>query len=156
MQRVLALVEREMRRFRRSVPLIIMSLVMPLISLVVLGYAFGGNVKHLKVGLVDQDGGLPAVKLHELINAVSANARTVDIVEMHDLGAAVRELRDGHLNGVLSVPPGFSRRVLAKDEPRVALIEDNTDSFVSATLASTFATLITADASSRTRTAGTP
>jgi ABC-2 type transport system permease protein len=146
MQRVLALVEREMRRFRRSVPLIIMSLVMPLISLVVLGYAFGGNVKHLKVGLVDQDGGLPAVKLHELLNAVSANAGTVDIVEMHDLGAAVRELRDGHLNGVLSVPPGFSRRVLAKDEPRVALIEDNTDSFVSASLASTFATLITADA----------
>ena len=36
---------------------------------------------------------------------------------------------------MLTIPPDFSRRVLAKNEPRVALIEDNTDNFVSATLA---------------------
>ena len=32
-------------------------------QLVVLGYAFGGKVKHLKVGIVDQDHGMPAVQL---------------------------------------------------------------------------------------------
>ena len=31
---------------------------------------------------------------------------------------------------MLTIPPGFSRRVLAKDDPHVALIEDNTDNFV--------------------------
>ena len=36
---------------------------MPLVQLVVLGHAFGGQVKHLKVGLVDQDHGVPALKL---------------------------------------------------------------------------------------------
>ena len=36
---------------------------------------------------------------------------------------------------MLTIPTDFSRRVLAKNEPRVALIEDNTDSFVSVAMA---------------------
>ena len=48
MGRMWAIVEREMRRFRRSPILIAMSMVLPVVQLVVLGYAFGGNVKHLK------------------------------------------------------------------------------------------------------------
>jgi ABC-2 type transport system permease protein len=146
MQRILAIIERELRRFRRSPTLIVMSLIMPLLQLVVLGYAFGGNVKHLKLGVVDQDHGVPAVKLRELLGAVAANARTVDVLPMSDLGQAVQSLRDGQLNGVLAIPPGFSRRSLAKDEPRVALIEDNTDNFVSTALAGTMSTLITSNA----------
>ena len=39
---------RELRRFRRSPMLIVMSLVMPIVQLVVLGYAFGGQVKNLE------------------------------------------------------------------------------------------------------------
>ena len=48
MERTFAIVEREMRRFRRSPMLIVMSLIMPIVQLVVLGYAFGGQVKNLK------------------------------------------------------------------------------------------------------------
>ena len=74
MARTWAIIERELRRFRRSPTLIIMSLLFPLVQLVVLGYAFGGNVKQLKVAVVDQDGGLPAVRVRELGGAVAANA----------------------------------------------------------------------------------
>ena len=74
----LAIIERELRRFRRSPMLIVMSMVMPIVQLVVLGYAFGGNVKHLKVGIVDQDHGLPAVKIRELSGAVTAGADVRD------------------------------------------------------------------------------
>ena len=42
--------------------LIVMSMIFPLVQLVVLGYAFGGNVKHLKLAVVDQDHGVPAVQ----------------------------------------------------------------------------------------------
>ena len=52
------------------------------------------------------------------------------------------DLRNGRVNGVLTIPPDFSRRVLAKNEPRVALIEDNTDSFVATALAATMGGLI--------------
>src|SRR5262249_29505236 len=126
MQRIWALVERDLLRFSKSPMLIIMSVIMPIVQLVVLGYAVGGQVKHLKMGLVDQDRGVPAVKLRELSGAVGANAKTFDALPYDDQGAALSALRNGHLSAVLTIPPGYSRRVLAKDDPRVALIEDNT------------------------------
>ena len=137
MGRTLALIEREMRRFRRSPFLIGMSMVMPIVQLVVLGYAFGGNVKHLKLGIVDQDHGVPAIRLREMTSAVAAGAHTIDVVGYADVGEALTELRNGQVNGVLTIPPDFSRRALRKNNPKVALIEDNTDTFVSVALAST-------------------
>ena len=142
MGRMWAIIERELRRFRRSPVLIIVSMVFPIVQLVVLGYAFGGNVKHLKLAIVDQDRGVPAVKVRELVSAVASGARTVDVFDYGDQGQALADLRNGRVNGVLTIPPEFSRRVLAKNEPRVALIEDNTDNFVSASLAATMGGLI--------------
>jgi len=134
MHRTWAIVERELRRFKRSPILIVISMVFPLVQLVVLGYAFGGNVKHLKIAIVDQDGGLPAVRVRELAVAVAGGSKTFETVQYADQGQAVEDLRNGRINGVLTIPPEFSRRVLTKNDPHVALIEDNTDNFVSATL----------------------
>ena len=142
MQRVLAIIERELRRLRRSPMVIAMSLVFPMVQLVILGHAFGGKVRHLKVGLVDQDRGVPAVRMRELSNAIAANAQTFELVPYDDPGRALTALRNGRLNGVLTIPPGFSRRLLSGNAPRVALIEDNTDNFVSATLAGTMSGLL--------------
>src|SRR5262245_14699523 len=142
MGRTWAIIERELRRFRRSPVLIAMSMVMPIVQLVVLGYAFGGNVKHLKVAVVDQDHGVPAVRIRELASAVSSGARTIDTIEYADPGRALSDLRNGRVNGVLTIPPDFSRRVLAKNEPRLALIEDNTDNFVAVALAGTMTSVI--------------
>jgi ABC-2 type transport system permease protein len=142
MYRTWAIIERELRRFRRSPTLIVISMVFPLVQLVVLGYAFGGTVKHLKVGVVDQDRGVPAVKVRELANAVAGGARTFDLIDYHDEGQALDDLRNGRLNGVLTIPPEFSRKSLEKAEPRIALIEDNTDNFTSATLAATLGNLV--------------
>ena len=144
MHRIWAMIERDLRRFRRSPTLIVVSIVVPIVQLVILGNAFGGNVKHLKVGVVDQDGGVPAIKLREMSGAVAANARTFEPIEYRDQGTALTALRNGRLNGVLSIPPEFSRRVLAKDDPRVALIQDNTDNFVATTLASSFDNMLQA------------
>ncbi len=156
MGRTWAIIERELRRFRRSPMLIVVSLVFPIVQLVVLGYAFGGNVKHLKLAIVDQDHGVPAVRVHELASAAAAGARTIDVVDYTDQGRAIGDLRNGRVNGVLTIPPDFSRRVLAKDAPRLALIEDNTDSFVSVALAGTLGGLIAAYAEPATVAARRP
>jgi len=124
--------------------LIVISMIFPIVQLVVLGYAFGGNVKHLKVGVVDQDHGVPAVKVRELASAVTSGAKTFDTIEYADPGQALADLRNGRINGVLTIPPEFSRRVLTRNDPRVALIEDNTDGFVSVALAGTLGGLLAA------------
>jgi len=144
MHRTWAIIERELRRFRKSPMLIVMSMIFPLLNLIVLGYAFGGNVKHLKLAIVDQDGGVPAVKIKELAAAVSSGARTLDIIDYADQGHAMSDLRNGLVNGVLTIPPDFSRRSLANNQPRVALISDNTDTFVSATLTGTVGNFVAA------------
>jgi ABC-2 type transport system permease protein len=146
MHRAFAILERELRRFRRSPALIVMSLIFPIMQLIVLGYAFGGQVRNLKLAIVDQDHRLPAVKLRELTVAVTANARTFETIEYSDAGQALTDLRNGRVNGVLVIPPDYSRRVVQKNNPQLALIEDNTDNFVTATLAAQMANLVAADA----------
>ena len=122
MGRTWAIIERELRRFRRSPVMIVMALFMPIVQLVILGYAFGGNVKHLKLAIVDQDHGVPAVRVRELASAAASGAHTIDTIDYADQGRAISDLRNGRVNGVLTIPPDFSRRVLARNDPRIALI----------------------------------
>jgi ABC-type multidrug transport system permease subunit len=134
MHRIWAIIERDLRRFRRSPTLVIVSMILPLVQLVVLGYAFGGKIKNLRVGVVDEDHGVPAIKLREMFQAVAANARTFDTVAYSDRAAALRDLRNGKINGLLNIPPEFSRKVLAGANPQIGLVEDNTDQFSSSAL----------------------
>ena len=91
MQRTWAIIERELRRFRRSPMLIVMSMIMPIVQLVVLGYAFGGNVKHLKVahrrsGSRRAGGQGPRAGRRRC----SSGARTFDTVDYADPGPGAR------------------------------------------------------------------
>jgi ABC-2 type transport system permease protein len=144
MHRVWAIIERDLRRFRRSPALMIMSMVMPLVQLVVLGYAFGGKIKNLDVGVVDEDKAVPAIKLHEMFQAVAANAKTFTPIYYDDRTLALHDLRTGKLNGVLDIPPEFSRDVLATANPRIALIEDNSDQFSASALEGTLTGMLPA------------
>ncbi len=142
MRRTFALIERDIRKFRRSPTLILTTMFFPLVQLVVLGYAFGGKIKNLHVGIVDQDHQIETVKLRELCGAVTANAATFDTVLYADESAAMKDLHDGRISAILQIPPNFSRRVLAQDAPQVALIEDNTDNFAVAALEGVFSQLL--------------
>lgn len=142
MNRILAIVERDMRKFMRSPTLIVVSMFLPLVQLVVLGYAFGGKIRELRVGIVDQDRGIPTVKLREMFGAIAANARTFTTVDYANLTKANADLREGKINAVLNIPPEFSRRYLAQNAPQVALIEDNTDNFAVGALEGAFSDLV--------------
>ncbi|MGP8200362.1 MAG: ABC transporter permease [Limisphaerales bacterium] len=144
MYRIWAIIERDLRRFRRSPTLMIVSMVMPLMQLVILGYAFGGKVKNLHVGVLDQDHGMPAIKVKEMAQAVAANARTFDTVAYDDQTTALRDLRNGKINGLLEIPPQFSRKVLAGANPQIGLAEDNTDQFSASALEGTMNQMLTA------------
>ena len=144
MHRILAIVERDLRKFQRSPFLIFASLILPITQLVVLGYAFGGNIKNLRLGIVDEDHGISAIKIREMCQAIGANARTFNLVHYRDSRTALTDLRNGKINGILNIPPNFSRRDLAQDSPQIALIEDNTDNFVASALVGSLTGLLNA------------
>jgi ABC-2 type transport system permease protein len=141
MNRMLAIVERELRKFFRSPTLMLVSMVFPLVQLIVLGNAFGGKIKDARLGVVDQDGGTQAVKVIEALNAVHANARTFRPVYYDSDQQAMQDVRNGRLDGAIIIPPEYSRRVYEENHPRIALIVDNTDNFMSSTLEQIFSDL---------------
>jgi len=134
MNRMLAIVEREMRKFFRSPALMMVSMIFPLVQLIVLGNAFGGKIRDAKLGLVDQDGGTQALKIREAFDSVRSNMRTFEPVYYHDQKAAMDDVRDGKIQGAVIIPPQYSRRVYEQDQPRIALVVDNSDNFMSSTL----------------------
>ena len=136
MNRMLAIVERELRKFFRSPTLMLVSMVFPLVQLIVLGNAFGGKIKDARLGVVDQDHGTQALKIREALNAVHANARTFVSVPYDSDQQAMEDVRTGRIDGAIIIPPQYSRRVYEENHPRIALVVDNSDNFMSSTLES--------------------
>ena len=97
MYRTSALIERDLRKFMRSPTLILVSLFFPLVQLVVLGYAFGGKIKDLRVAVVDHDRRIETVKLKEMFNAIANNARTFITIPYSDEKVALTDLREGRV-----------------------------------------------------------
>jgi len=72
MNRMMAIVEREMRKFFRSPALMLASMIFPLVQLIILGNAFGGKIHDAKVAIVDQDGGPQALRIRQAFDAVDS------------------------------------------------------------------------------------
>jgi ABC-2 type transport system permease protein len=134
MNRMLAIVEREMRKFFRSPTLMLASMVFPLVQLIVLGNAFGGKIKDARLGVVDQDGGTQALKIREAMDSVRANMRTFVPVYYDDETTAREDVRNGKIQGAVIIPPQYSRRVYEQDKPQIGLVVDNSDNFMSSIL----------------------
>ena len=144
MKRMMAIVEREMRKYFRSPVLMLMSMVLPLVQLVILGNAFGGKIHGTKVGVVDHDHGPQAVKVQESFDAIAANLNTFTTLPYVDETQAREDVRTGKIDAAVIIPSQFSRRVYAQDAPRLALVVDNTDQFTSGSIETVMQQLVDA------------
>jgi len=131
MNRMMAIVEREMRKFFRSPALMLASMIFPLVQLIILGNAFGGKIRDARVAIVDQDGGPQALRVREAFDSVRANIRTFVPVNYSDEKQAREDVRNGKLEGALIIPPQYSRRVYEANHPEIGLVVDNSDNFMS-------------------------
>lgn len=144
MNRMMAIVERELRKFFRSPALMLMSMMLPLVQLIILGNAFGGKVTHARMGVVDLDHGEQAVKLQEAFQDVEANIRTFYTVPYTDEDAARVAVQTGKIDAAVVIPKEYSRRVLAGESPKIGLIVDNSDQFVSSAVETEMQSLVDA------------
>jgi ABC-2 type transport system permease protein len=134
MNRMMAIIERELRKFFRSPALMMVSMIFPLVQLIILGNAFGGKIVDAKMGIVDQDGGTQALRVREAFDSVQATVKTFAPVYYDNDRQAMEDVRNGKIQGAVIIPPQYSRRVYEENHPRIALIVDNSDNFMSATL----------------------
>jgi ABC-2 type transport system permease protein len=143
-ERMMAIVERDLRKFFRSPALMMAAMVFPLVQLIVLGNAFGGKIRDAKLGIVDHDNGPQSVRIIESLRAVESNARTFQPIVYTDEKLMVNDVRKGDLNAGLVIPPQFSRDVYSQARPKIGLVLDNTDNFMTATFEGTMTDLVTA------------
>jgi len=134
MNHILAIVEREMRKFFRSPALMMASMIFPLVQLIVLGNAFGGKIRDAKVGIVDEDHGTQAIRIKEAFDSIRANIRTFVPVPYDIEKQAMQDVRDGRIQAAVIIPPQFSQHVYEENHPRIGLVVDNSDNFMSSTI----------------------
>jgi ABC-2 type transport system permease protein len=144
MNRMLAIVEREMRKFFRSPVLMIMSMMLPLVQLIILGNAFGGKVRGAHVAVVDYDHGPQSLKVREAFDSVAVNIATFTTVDYSDETRAREDVRTGKVDAAVIIPAQYSRRVYAQDAPRIGLIVDNSDQFMSSSIEGEMQSLVDA------------
>jgi ABC-2 type transport system permease protein len=144
MNRFLAIVEREMRKFFRSPVLMIMSMMLPLVQLIILGNAFGGKIRGAKVAVVDYDHGPQALRVREAFDSIAVNIATFTTVNYDDETQAREDVRTGKVDAAVIIPAQYSRRVYAQDAPSIGLVVDNSDQFLSGSLESEMQSLVDA------------
>src|ERR1700688_1161759 len=142
LQRISAIIERDMRKFFRSPALMMTSMIFPLMQLIVLGYAFGGKIKGIKVAIVDEDHTAESRLVRQRFAAIVAGPQTMQVENYSFLSNAEIDLRTGFVRAVVYIPADFSRRVDQGNRPRIAFIEDNTDNFVTSELLTRMQSLV--------------
>lgn len=129
-----AIIDRDLRKYFRSPALILVSLFLPLLQLVIIGYAFGGKIRDVSVALVDLDRGSEALRLRSKLQAVQSNAGTFRILAYGNAEDATAATRQGRVSAVIVIPEGYTRKVSQGSRPQLGLVLDNTDPFVVSTL----------------------
>ena len=96
------------------------------------------------MAIVDEDHGTQAVRIIEAFRSVEANVRTFVAVPYTDEVRAREDVRQGRLEGALIIPPQFSRRFYAGENPQLGMVVDNSDQFMSTSLEDKMQELVTA------------
>ncbi len=143
-ERMMAIVERDLRKFFRSPALMMAAMVFPLVQLIVLGNAFGGKIRDAKMGIVDHDNGPQAIRVKEALQSVQSNARTYRPIYYRDEREMVNDVRTGNLNAGIVIPPQFSRNVYEHTRPKIGLVLDNTDNFTTSAFEDSLTRLVDA------------
>ena len=127
LSRMLAVAERDLRRFGRNSKLLIPMALMPVVYLVILGRAMGGDLHHLSLALVDQDRGPSAVVVRHRLRVLEQSRELFRISNEPDPSTAVSRLRQGEYKAVVIVPQDFSADLSRGEPAPLGLVVDNTD-----------------------------
>ena len=127
MVKLFAVVERDLKKFKRNPMVLAMSILMPIIYLLILGNSFQGKLQALPLVIVNNDSGFYARRLVDNLRAVEVQPQTLTIINAIDAKKAIDGVRDGEYKALLIIPPDFSKNVNLKARPEVGLFLDNTD-----------------------------
>lgn len=127
MQALRCMVRKELRQLRRDPALLRLVIVLPIIQLLILSYALNSDLRHLRVGVLDED----RTPLSRSIVDAFPHSETFVPGPRADGPADLRRLlQRGDCDLAVHIPAGFARDVAAGRAPAVGLVVDGVDSSV--------------------------
>ena len=122
--RLLAIVKKEVRQLRRDRLTFGMVVGVPVIQMLLFGYAINTDVRNLKTAVANQAN----THLSREFVAQLAETQVVDIVEFVSTARELEEeLRRGRISIGVVIPPDFDRRVSVRSRKAVHLLVDGSD-----------------------------
>jgi ABC-2 type transport system permease protein len=129
--RTLSLIRKEFLHILRDPRTLGVMFIMPIIQLVLLGYAATTDIKHLRTAVVDGD---KTMASRELIDAYRAS-NYFDIALYVESERQLEYLVDsGQVRAGLIIPAGYGQEVTAGDRAEVAFVVDGSDPSVANTV----------------------
>jgi ABC-2 type transport system permease protein len=120
--RIVAMLVKEYRQMIRGQPSVILSI--PIIQLLLFGYAINDNPHHLPTGILVQDNG----EFSRSILAAIRNTGYFDIVAVtRDSAELDRLMALGRIEFSITIPGGFTRRVVRHDNAQILVEADASD-----------------------------
>ena len=124
MRRFLAIVKKEFRQIRRD-PLSLGLLVfVPALLLAMYGYALSFDVKHITVGVLNEDG---TPESRELLDSLFRNPYFDHRCDLQSVHEADDLLNHGRVRAVLVVPHGYAKRLLRGETAKLQVLVDASD-----------------------------
>jgi len=139
--RILVIAWKELLQLRRDRLTLAMMLALPIVQLLLFGYAINNDVRHLPMVVLDHD---RSARSRDL-------ARSLEATGFYDLKGEVRgydeierALRSGEARLGLVVPAGYASDLVAGRTTRVQLVVDGSDPQIVASATNTAASLVAA------------
>lgn len=122
--RLLAIVRKEFIHVIRDPRTLAVMCVMPIMQLMLLGYATNTDVRNIPLGILDQD---RSQQSRELINAYVISGQFA-IAQQPSTEQELTQLMDnGEISAALVIPPSYGRDILAGKSVSVAVYIDGSD-----------------------------
>ena len=134
--------ERDIRKFLRQPAVMLSAIVGPFLTLILLGYAFGGAITNIPVAVVRESDGplssnyLDIVRTEQTCAFGGVNCgNSFVLTEVADLDNAEAMLRAGAVRAVIYIPTDFDASLAKSNDVFVTVYLDNTDPLSSASIA---------------------
>ncbi|MBS4913209.1 MAG: ABC transporter permease [Veillonella sp.] len=134
MQRIWAILIKEFNQMKRDKAVLLMLILMPLMQLIIFGYAINTDVKHVPTVIYDQS---QSEESRELINAFVGTSY-YDVVEyVHSNQDMLDSIYSGKAVAALAFPPTFSEDIKHGRTAEMQLIVDASDNMTANSAIST-------------------
>lgn len=126
--------ERDIRKFLRQPTVMLAAIIGPFLTLILLGFAFGGAITHVPVGVVRESVGPVSSDFIDFVRGEQncayggVNCGTAFVLmDVSDLDNAQSMLRRGVIKAVIYVPSDFDRSIGNSNSRTITVYLDNTD-----------------------------